>query len=88
MTLNCKPGDLAVVIRGNPESNLGKVVQVVDVNAFWTVHFGEWMWNVADDDISFSDVCLRPIRDQPGADETLTWAGLPKPISQPEPATA
>lgn len=24
-----------------------------------------------------SDRCLRPIRDQPGEDETIKWAGLP-----------
>lgn len=30
------------------------------------------------------DVNLRPIRDQPGEDETLTWAGLPRYMAGPD----
>lgn len=31
-----------------------------------------------------ADSCLRPIRDQPGDDETLAWAGRPGEIKAPE----
>ena len=31
--------------------------------------------------VTFWDHVLQPIRDQPGADETLTWKAVPKPLS-------
>lgn len=28
-----------------------------------------------------NDECLRPIRDQPGADETLSWKDVPQEVA-------
>lgn len=85
--MNCKQGDLAVVVTAKffPEE-IGKIVTCVQFKPSlgepaWIVdpplgkdesrngHFfkADWVF----------DSCLRPIRDNDGTDETLTWAGLP-----------
>lgn len=102
--MNCKPGDLAIIIRdieGYDGKNYpdvlfqartaGRIVLLAkpDVDAdqpAWLletpfdtqvsskvfVGIGE-VYAVDDDDV-------RPIRDQPGADETLTWASKPEAV--------
>lgn len=91
--MNCKQGDLAVVIR-SCLGNEGAIVQclefVGDVNypqdgvlPSWRVD--RWLpgqiprgvWR----DLTglVPDACLRPIRDQPGTDETLSWKTVPLP---------
>lgn len=77
--MNCKPGDLAIVVRGEPVKNLGRVVRCIKLELL----FGEPCWRVEDDDARFADNCLRPIRDNDGEDETLIWAGLPNKQEQP-----
>ena len=86
--MNCKPGDLAIVVKAHKhaEHTVGAIVSV-------TTRFGmlgEWpAWNykgVLRDKLgrritALEDVCLRPIRDNPGEDETLTWAGKPEKVS-------
>jgi hypothetical protein len=77
--MNCKPGDLAYTVgcRNAPEVN-GHVVEVVELvgPACWLVR-GEFiernaaMWGVRP---HVFDKYLRPIRDNDGEDETLTWA--------------
>jgi len=92
--MNCKPGDLAMYI-GVHVAARGMVCQVVrpvrwydrlrcrEINTLiqpvWRIDpplirgdggTGEFV----------SDCALRPIRDNPGADETLTWAGKPQPV--------
>lgn len=37
--------------------------------------------------ILIAEECLRKVDPGKGPDETMTWAGLPKAIEQPEPAT-
>lgn len=89
MKLNCKPGDLAMVVRVTNRENewmLGHIVRCAQFEALrgrsgWILEDGlthsgtvfEWFW-VADD-------CLRPIRDQDGEDEMLRIAGLPNVVA-------
>lgn len=80
--MNCKPGDLAIVVSGSPAENVGRVitclrwVRLFDID-FWyyegaLVFEGERCPLVADD-------CLRPLRPDEGTDEMLRIAGLPAP---------
>jgi len=86
MKLNCKVGDLAVVINGENAGRIVKVVLPSKRQANW------WLVDViGSEGVGFdldgnraksnighiADKRLRPIRDQPGDDETLAWAGLP-----------
>ena len=107
--LNCKPGDLAIVLPPKTVNwcpSTDKIVEVVraigaerfrtpdgifidgasgDGGNYWLVKFQRPELVVAVDGrirtsfyTGMPDSRLRPIRDQPGEDETLTWAGLPK----------
>jgi hypothetical protein len=82
--MNCKPGDLAVVVavRGADQKNkahIGKIVTAaerIDGNEWKTEPLlidleGYFSW------ISLDDSELRPIRDNDGEDETLQWAPVP-----------
>lgn len=84
--MNCKPGDLAVVVStlGFPSlerRTLGRIVKVLrpDVPR---PPFG-FMWEVEHHDIvRVADACLRPIRD-PGddaQDESFRWAPAPEKV--------
>ena len=81
--MNCKPNELAIVVSGSPAHNIGKIVRVTCLHPYapsgcvcWMFEgnllnkFGDTLWGVADD-------CLRPLRDNPGQDETLTWRDVP-----------
>ena len=87
MMLKCRPGDLAVIVRGR---NVGALVEVLAKSLlfepdFWLVKalgaplqgslFGQ---PVPMTQGNIADARLRPIRAQPGDDETLAWAGLPQ----------
>ena len=101
--MNCKPGDLAVVIGGafSPQ-NIGAIVKVIkllpnggvlDGKAWFpTSSCPTWLvescgkkltWGHHKPSLrrAYSDRCLRPIRDQDGDDETLTWAGKPEGVT-------
>lgn len=81
--MNCEQGDLAIIVRSEvaPEFigrivRLGGPVTMLEIPC-WFIdgpppagHF----WCVA-------DRCVRPIRDQPGDDETLAWAGVPRAVT-------
>lgn len=86
--MNCKPGDLAVIVRSRmaPEV-IGKIVRVIefapsegrpaliiDRRVIEDRHFDGRIR----DGRWFFDECLRPIRDQYGEDEILRIAGKPK----------
>lgn len=76
--MNCKAGDLAVVVSGVPTENLGKVIRVTTLtDDEWWEYEGFLVppWGGRAD--SVQDRCLRPIRDNPGQDETLTWQPTP-----------
>lgn len=97
--MNCKPGDIAVIIRGHrPGSKyVGTIVEVLAVQRkksifglIWNVRFPRAIIGVAitskGEHLGLSglstvhgvpDAWLKPIRDQPGADETLEWAPVP-----------
>ena len=72
--MNCKPNDLAIIVRGVAFSKyIGRVVRVVESNGvLWRLD--ESLDGNPDYWIMVPDSCLRPIRDNPGQDETLTWA--------------
>lgn len=81
--MNCKQGDLAVVAKATWHDvvpHLGRIVRcvrLVDMDGWQTepeLEPGRTVY----------DGALRPIRDNPGEDETLTWAGKPADIKTPE----
>lgn len=94
--MNCKPGDLAVVVRSDA-GNEGKIVRCLRIVDGWLEGLdgsglGEPVWEVdrvlracdGSEDNLINDSYLRPIRD-PGddaVDETLQR--LPAPIIQPK----
>ena len=58
-----------------------------DCYSSWVVHSDSPLsWRLDDgstcmfNDRVFWDACLRPLRDNPGQDETLTWAPVPKKV--------
>lgn len=88
--MNCKPGDLAMVINSTA-GNDGKIVSVIAPlgrhltrgpngiigTLFWwkiSPPLEDWSGTVGDD---IADFQLRPIRDQPGTDEIIRIAGKP-----------
>lgn len=110
MQLNCKPGDLAVIIRDlDAPENIGRLVTVIrsfldgsewypspviDTRFSWEVKpvrklIGWGRGGVLVDDssnCSFPDADLRPIRDEPGVDESLLWAPVPNATKETESA--
>lgn len=92
--MNCKPGEVAVIVRCDNKKNLGKVVRCVEFRS--SVKFVDGMvadsWRVDVKLLSVypgriattvPDAWLRPIRDQKGTDEMLRIAGKPKKHSAP-----
>jgi len=91
MKPRCKVGDIVVVIKGNNRDKFGKIVRPgsgkkhrIEGCRDWWVESGSLLSTTRGPRFStaFPDEWLRPIRDQPGADETLTWAGLPQPSKE------
>lgn len=86
MKLRCRPGDLAVLIKGQ---NIGVLVDVLNLNddeiGFWDV-IPHSACRGHDRDVSAGEICLahdsklRPLRDSDGEDETFTWAGKPEEV--------
>jgi hypothetical protein len=86
--MNCQKGDLAVVVRAaKPEWKDG-LVRCIEVCEMATLIAGTPVWDVeplsptliADDVRHAPDVCLRPLRDRPGDDESLQWAPRPEQL--------
>jgi hypothetical protein len=92
--MNCRQGDLAVIVH-SVAGNEGKVVQCLRavmarvrkadgsrlIGVCWEVDrhlpaFDGTSTNIVPDSY------LRPLRNGPGMDETLCWAGLPSPAQQ------
>jgi len=82
--MNCKPGDLAIVVKGDPIVNIGKIIQVTKLlfpeNSFFGAIW-DYEGNLHEACDGVGDSCLLPIRDQPGQDETLTWAPVPHKVT-------
>lgn len=88
--MNCKPGDLAFVIRSTTGSNIGKVCQVLSYGGQdkdgenWVVEFSEAIPAVIQSSgekvltrrMWAPDAWLRPIRDNPGNEEWFKSAPL------------
>lgn len=98
--MNCVPGDLAVIVRSHA-GNEGKIVRCVRFVGTYTfltannaTHTATDVWALDRRLVGcngayggyIEDKCLRPIRDQPGADESLTWAPKREPQPTKEPA--
>lgn len=88
--MNCKLGDLAVIVRSFA-GNDGKIVRCIRFAGLISYTDGttEPSWYV-DCDLKgqdgspnplVSDYQLRPIRPNEGDDETLTWAGKPEGVT-------
>lgn len=87
MKLNCKPGDLAVIVRSTC-GNEGKIVRCIELHPAGTDNspiFKGPIWEIdapipstwGDQTPYCPDSQLRPLRDNQGADETLTWLDVP-----------
>jgi hypothetical protein len=78
--VNCKPGDLAIVVRcAVDKAVIGQIVKTKQLLLNWR----EPVWVLEEplrskatgfDNRKIADSCLRPIRDNDKEDETLTWA--------------
>jgi hypothetical protein len=86
--MNCKPGDLALIVKSLWPENLGKLVEVVELehSDVWVIrHFTDFVGVIygkvrtfrAGGESTHTDEGLRPIRDNPGQDETLSWCPVP-----------
>lgn len=84
--MNCKPGDLAIVVK-SIAGNEGKIVRVLRLHPSPPLQFFDgprWLIDqVLLDSLGrpidhLADRVLRPIRDSDREDETLTWAGKPQ----------
>ena len=95
MKLNCKEGDLAVVVRSATGKTVGQIVACVKLaripglyNADRSLSRGavwetDWYHPTVTGGIGnfVMDADLRPLRDNPGEDETLTWAPRKEPVA-------
>jgi hypothetical protein len=93
--MNCKPGDLAVVVKSANRKNLGKIVRVLrlavgvqliktdkslSTDTVWQTD-AKIVGHLGDVHHFVRDANLRPIRPNNGEDETLQWAGKPESIN-------
>ena len=89
--MNCKPGDLAIVVkmpRLAPacfKQLIGRIVRVVVYRRALANRpsFTEYVWQLEEQIpigrfivLGLDDDILRPLRDNDGIDETLTWKEL------------
>ncbi len=90
--MNCKQGDLAMIVysKCSPEL-IGSIVRCVRFEPgptgkpAWRIdrklHSGKQVRpGLTVEGDWWEDSTLRPIRDQPGEDETLTWAPVPSTV--------
>lgn len=78
--MNFKVGELAIVVGCHTDPQfIGKIVTLREKFLSSTYQCNAWKVDI---DVSpysgISEKHLRPIRDQPGQDETLTWAPVPQ----------
>lgn len=86
--MNCKQGDLAVIVR-SAAGNEGKIVRCVRFIGYVPGFIGEDRWEIdLDLPTMLGGTCrhvmdgwMRPIRGGEGADETLSWAGKPEKVA-------
>lgn len=90
--MNCKINDLAIVVRSALGPSTGLILRCVRLssasglrNLDGSFAYGP-VWETDSYGLAlcgnthnlWMDADLRPLRDEPGADETLRWAGLPQ----------
>jgi hypothetical protein len=82
--MNCKPGDLAILVRARRKSLQPLVGQIHRCHEVTHPPGCEPHWRFdpplrlpSGEKVAWGDSSLRPIRDQPGEDETLQWAPVP-----------
>lgn len=89
--MNCKPGDLAVIVRTSATRTeaLGRIVRVTEIHSMDYEGRGP-VWMFENSPITLqdgrqidvvNDCGIRPIRLNEGDDETLTWAGKPEGVA-------
>ena len=81
--MNCKQGDLVLVVRGHFSGLLGSIAGPgVAEGSDWSVNiFGKTPPPPFLPTYGAPDNALRPIRDNDGTDETLIWAGKPQGVT-------
>ena len=95
--MNCKPGDLALIVRSKA-GNEGRLVECLELVGVVYDRFGMlacnglvcWRvraldgrpikWDGGYVGEFVADARMRPIRDNDGEDETLSWAGNPQHV--------
>jgi hypothetical protein len=86
--MNCKPGDLAIVIKSERrDDTTGAIVRVLRRYSGSLERFGPAWWvEYLGSEWHAVDAHLRPLRDpgEDATDETMLW--LPSPTKQGEPA--
>ena len=90
--MKCKLNDIAIVVRSAMGGSTGLVVRCVRLssaaglrNPDGSFEYGP-VWETDNYGLAICgnthnlwlDADLRPLRDEPGEDETLSWAGLPQ----------
>ena len=85
--MNCKPGDLAIVVSAFNPVNLGRILHIGvfagEVGGWrgtnrWHFDGGSPLIGVnGGRSYTVKDICIRPIRDNPGQDESLQWLDVP-----------
>ena len=84
--MNCQKGDIAIIIDSDfglegkiltCKKYLGILPQIDKHGNTTDTAYWETDYDFGGGDKSIADEQLRPIRDQPGEDETLTWAPVP-----------
>ena len=81
--MNCKPGDLAIIVDGGsyPEV-IGKIIKCESLDEPSMLHGPMWftdgsIFSRKGKITAIADKCLKPLRDNPGQDETLNWLPVP-----------
>ncbi len=85
--MNCKPGDLAIVVSAFNPVNLGRILHISSFAGEVSGWGGTDRWHFdgaapligvkGSCSYTVKDSCIRPIRDNPDQDETLTWLDVP-----------
>lgn len=90
MKLNCKPGDMAIVVKSKNGDQIGRIVECIrlDGERVFSDGMTAFAWETAPSLVGESgrstlcpDHWLRPIRPGEGDDETLIWAGKPEQVA-------
>lgn len=80
--MNCKPGDLAFIVNSLEGKSIGKIVRCINMVGLvdWDGVFKDYGWETDTELERYGppstlvpDSWMRPIRDNDGQDESLTW---------------